>query len=441
MINPETIAAQYKGKIVVDPVQQQDLYETGSSQAPSGIGQLKGTPIPEGQFIQALTGRGMAIVPPQQNQPPQPQMAMVPPTGAIRTAVGTIVEPSKTNPLDSVTIPEPAPVKPLKPKRELDLAKLIAEHIFELGGENSEAAQKFYNKSHDTLKKWLQVPAIIPLGAIVKYMHRTPGLKEDILEELEPHLEKAGQSITSNPNRTKLDVMLCTPVLDKPTLPYEIATRYLVKKYELGFTTFEADTVVSRSRNMLAKRFLESGCTWSLWIDTDMVVPIGKPDWFKSVSVPSNIPEEYCAYNALDRLLNHKKAMIGGVYAGRRWRGPLIIQPEIHPRDHEDTLLCNEIRRGTARGIKEVDWIGFGLALIHREVFLEVQRNFPQLAPQTEFAPWRFFQIEKDEGEDEAFCKRVRICNIPIWLDTQLIAGHIGPMCFLPEHTQHRPAI
>jgi hypothetical protein len=86
--------------------------------------------------------------------------------------------------------------------------------------------------------------------------------------------------------------------------------------------------------------------------------------------------------------------------------------------------------------MQEVDWIGFGCALVHRAVFLELQGRFPELAPAAEFQPWRFFQPVADEGEDEAFCRRVKQCAIPIWLDTDLIAGHIGNMCFLPEHTQ-----
>jgi hypothetical protein len=30
----------------------------------------------------------------------------------------------------------------------------------------------------------------------------------------------------------------------------------------------------------------------------------------------------------------------------------------------------------------------------------------------------------------------VRAAAIPVYLDTQLICGHVGPQCYLPEHTQ-----
>jgi hypothetical protein len=234
--------------------------------------------------------------------------------------------------------------------------------------------------------------------------------------------------------------MICSPILERPTLPYLWVIAYLCKKYELGLS-IQADTMINRSRNMLADRFLKSGALWSLWIDGDMAAPIANGDWYKWITGATAVPDEYCTYDVLARLLGHSKPVVGGVYASRKFKGQLVMQPEIKARGHEDRLLCNEIRRGSARGLAAVDWIGFGVALVHREVFLEVQRRFPQLAPHEEFAPWRYFQPDGDEGEDEAFCQRVRACSIPIWLDTQLVCGHIGPACFLPEHTQPLMAI
>lgn len=428
------------------PAPMQDLYAPGvPGSVPNKQGQVpQGTPVPEGTVISQVVGRGMAVVPPQQYKPNQPQMAVMPPQQGTRTSIGTLVESKvsevKSNPLAEPSVAQPEPPKP--EKKPLDLAKMICDHVFELGGNNSEAAQKFYDRGHDTLASWMKKPGTIPLEAIMKFIHRNPGIKDILLEELEPHFSANGQegSITSLPNRTKANVMICTPVLDRPTLPYTTVLGYLTKKYELGFT-FQADTMITRSRNMLAKRFLESGCLWSLWLDADMAPPIANASWFRWITNGTALTEESCGYDVLGRLLGHSKAVVGGVYASRKWRGALVIQPEIHPRSHEDKLLCNEIRRGTARGLADVDWIGFGCALVHREVFLEVQRSFPQLAPQVEFGPWRYFQPEGDEGEDEAFCRRVRQCAIPIWLDTQLICGHIGSMAFLPEHTNPTSAL
>jgi hypothetical protein len=453
MINPETLAAKYAGKVEVEPAPPlEDLYEPGTGQKPSVQGQIpKGTPIPQGKFVSQVMGRGIAVVPPKDEQPNQPQMAVLPPQQSARTSIGTIVEPSKTNPLvpppEVLAAPLPAGEEieqelaaPKAPKPRLDLGKEILTHIWELGGEKSEAAQKFYERGQETLKKWAQTPALIPLGAIQKFLNRSPGIKDALIEELEVHFAANGSEITSLPNRTKLDLLICTPVMERMTVPYATMLGVLSKRYEMGFT-FQADTMVNRSRNALAKRFLDSGCTWSLWIDSDIAAPIGHADWYRSIIRGTQLSNEAFNYEVISRLLSHNKPVIGAIYASRQWQGRLVIQPEIHPRSHEDKLLCNEIRRGTARGLAEVDWIGFGCALVHRQVFEEVKRRFPQLAPQSEFAPWRFFQPEGDEGEDEAFCRRLKACAIPVWLDVQLVCGHIGNMAFLPEHTQAQMAI
>jgi hypothetical protein len=417
----------------------------------------QGTPVPEGTIISQVVGRGqqapsMMVVPPKQpGGPPAAQIQMVPPSGSGRTTIGTFVEQPKepvrientggSNPLTAAPAPtqsgiEAPPAEPERPKRKpLDLAQVMLDHIFELGGEKAEAAQKFYDRSDQTLRNWCRNPATIPLEALIKCLNRRPGVKEDILAHLEPHFSANGEMTQSLPTRGKLSVMVCAPILERPTLPFCWAMLYLAKKYELGFQ-FMADTMIQRSRNKLAQRFLESGAQWSLWIDGDTAPPIANPDWFRWITGSAVISDDQTRYDVLERLLSHNKPVVGGVYASRRYHGALVMQPEINPRSHEDKLLCNDLRKGLSRGMQEVDWIGFGCALVHRAVFLELQGRFPELAPAAEFQPWRFFQPVADEGEDEAFCRRVKQCAIPIWLDTDLIAGHIGNMCFLPEHTQ-----
>lgn len=405
--------------------------------------------MPEGTVISQVVGRGqpaqIQVVPPQQpGDKPAPQIAVVPPSGSPRTTIGTFIEDSKTNPLKTQvqTAPEQPPATPpgedgevKKPKKKLDLVLTVLDYIVELGGDKSEEAQKFFDRSEDTLKSWFKFPARIPMEALSKLLTRKPGVQVELAEQLEPHLAKHDGGLQSLPTRGKAGVVLCAPILGQPSLPFYWVSLYLAKKYEMGFDV-HSDTVIHRSRNALAKRFLESGAPWSLWLDADMAAPIANADWFRWLTGSQNIPDEACNYDVLQRLLASNKAVIGGVYASRRYLGQLVIQPEIRPRSHEDKQLCNDIRKGTARGLVDVDWIGFGCALVHREVFLEVQRRFPQLHPESEFSPWRFFQPEGDEGEDEAFCKRVKACSIPIWLDTQLVIGHIGNMCFLPEHTR-----
>jgi hypothetical protein len=437
------------------PAQIGDLYAPGvKGSVPNKQGQIPtGTPVPEGVVIQQIVGRGqpaMSVVPPKKDQVNAPSMAVVPPTGSGRTTIGTFVEPNKTNPLTSAPPPvnsglDEAPIDQPDQnnghKHQLDLTKAILDHIFELGGEKSEECQKFYDRSQQTLKNWCQNPAIIPLGAILKFLEKAPEIRDDLIEILQPDFTYNGDGgVTSLPNRGKLDVMILSPVLERPTLPWTAFLVNSAKKYELGYS-WQADTMIDRSRNMLADRFLKSGCKWSIWIDGDMGAPIGKPDYFRWLTNSETVNNEVASHEAVDRLLSHRKAMVGAVYASRRYHGSLVIQPEIKPRSHEDKLLANQIRRGHGQGLADVEWLGFGCCLVHREVFLEVQRRFPQLAPQTEVEVWDFFRHESIIGEDEAFCQRVKACGIPIYLDTQLVCGHQGSMMFLPEHTAAQMAL
>jgi len=451
-VDTNSLEAKYGNKAgvaVSGPAPLQDLYAPGMRQAPNQQAQIpQGTPIPEGTVVSQVVGRGqsapsIAVVPPkQEGGPPPPQIAVMPPQQGNRTSIGTIIEPSKSNPMTVAqpvaenTVVPPEEPKPKK-KQKLDLPMVILEQIWKLGGEKSEEAMKFFDRSDQTLRQWQKNPAQIPLDALVRILRQDPGLQIELAEQLEPHfaIHDNGNGIQSLPNRGKTSAVLCTPILGQPTLPHHWNALYLAKKYEMGFD-IQADTAIWRSRNMLADRFLKSGATWSLWLDADVAAPIKNADWFRWLTGSQVIPDESCRYDVWERLQMAGKAVVGGVYAARRYMGQLVIQPEIRPRSHEDKLLCNDIRKGTARGLIEVDWIGFGCALVHKEVFLEVQRRFPQLAPQAEFAPWRYFQPDGDEGEDEAFCKRVKACGIPVWLDTQLICGHVGNMAFLPEHTR-----
>jgi hypothetical protein len=463
--NAEELEARYSGKSQSRPPgEPPPIYAPGMGLVPPPGGQQgtipMGTPVPEGTIISQRVGRGQApsmmVVSPGAHSQGGPQVAVVPPSGAGRTTIGTFVEqpapvsPTLSNPMTAAPpvinsgVAE-APIEAEKPKparKKVDLTKAILDHMHELGGYGSEECQKFYDKSSHSLKAYMSNPGAIPLSCVLRFGAKKPGIMEQFVDELEPHFSANGQEgwIQSLPNRGKTDCSVLSPILGHPTLPYHWVTLYLAKKYEMGFD-IQADTAIWRSRNMLAHRFLASGATWSLWIDGDMAPPIANPTWYKWLTMTTSVPDEYAAYDVWERLSGHGKAIVGAVYASRRYHGQLVTQLEIRPRTQEDKILANEIRRGTARGLAAVDWIGFGVALVHRAVFLEIQRRFPQLAPESEFAPWRFFQPEGDEGEDEAFCKRARACEIPIWLDTQLIAGHVGNMCFMPEHTMAMPTL
>jgi hypothetical protein len=77
-----------------------------------------------------------------------------------------------------------------------------------------------------------------------------------------------------------------------------------------------------------------------------------------------------------------------------------------------------------------VDWIGSGIWLVHRNVFLDIQKKFPELGPKTANDDWNFFAVDPTQpsnlGEDVAFCRRARAAGHEVWLDEGCRCIHYG---------------
>lgn len=133
------------------------------------------------------------------------------------------------------------------------------------------------------------------------------------------------------------------------------------------------DAFVAHSRNGCADLFLESGMDYMLTIDDDMVVPFGNAAWFNAHS-KFNLKEPFASYNAIDRLLSHGKTLVGGLYFGR-WKGG-------HPMYGEGHLSMESVYAHLAphNDCKPTRWVGTGCMLIHRNVYLDIEKTFPNLA-------------------------------------------------------------
>src|SRR5258708_18252219 len=102
--NAEAIEAKYAGKSQPsprgDPPEPPPIYAPGMGIVPATGGQQGtipvGRPVPEGTIISQRVGRGQApsmmVVPPGTQAQGGPQIAVVPPSGAGRTTIGTFVE-------------------------------------------------------------------------------------------------------------------------------------------------------------------------------------------------------------------------------------------------------------------------------------------------------------------------------------------------------------
>lgn len=218
------------------------------------------------------------------------------------------------------------------------------------------------------------------------------------------------------------DVCLCLPVYNDVPQAHHFALMCICMRYRMALRMeFRGeDSMITRSRNHLAKRFLDTGASWSIWFDSDMVMPFGHAGSYMTMTNMRHIPEKFLGIHTIERLLSHGKTVVGGCYWDRRGSGKLIAgssQP-----------ILSAIPADT---LNAVDFVGTGCLAIHRQVFLDIAAKFPDTYSDKSFGNEAgfFTNIQTPErmlGEDESFARRATDSGHPTYLDLGLLCGHIG---------------
>ena len=161
-------------------------------------------------------------------------------------------------------------------------------------------------------------------------------------------------------------------------------------------------TVLARQRFQIAKKALEDDAGHLLWIDSDMRFP----------------------HDALDRLLAHDKDIVLANYSTR---GGILVSTACALDESE------LVTRPDSTGLEIALHGGFGLALIKREVF--EQMNYPWFA-----CP---FDLDRDDfiGEDVFWCAQARKSGFDVWVDQDVSKEmrHCGSFEYTHEHAaQHK---
>jgi len=235
------------------------------------------------------------------------------------------------------------------------------------------------------------------------------------------------------------------------------------------------DAFVAHSRNTCADLFLQSDCEWMLTVDDDMVLP-GNAKWFNA-HTGFELPEKYAGMNVIDRLLSHDKTLIGGLYFGKHKFGkPMYSEGASNPVEEDFS------RRAPMDLIKPTKWVATGCMLIHKKVFLAIEKRFPRIARGKEGRGSNFFSSSEDAaldvidqcrailargplngeksleiyqlleaaaaearrqttlgiGEDVSFCLRAAKSGHQPYVDMGLLLGHVGHQIFGPKTTYRR---
>lgn len=172
------------------------------------------------------------------------------------------------------------------------------------------------------------------------------------------------------------DVCLLLPVIDHFPQQTVFSLMVMSMKYRMGLRMEMRgdDSMITRSRNHLAKRFLDSGATWSIWIDSDMVVPYGHAGVYMTMTNMRNIPEKYLGMHTIERLISHGRTVVGGCYWDRRGGGKLTAGG--------GGAITNPIPSDMLHGI---GFVGTGCLAVHRQVYLDIVAKFPETLSNKNF--------------------------------------------------------
>lgn len=157
------------------------------------------------------------------------------------------------------------------------------------------------------------------------------------------------------------------------------------------------DRSPAKGRNTIINVAIEQKCTHVLFIDDDMAYP---PD-------------------ALNRLLEHDKDIVSGLYVSRAYPH----QPVVFDLADENGSACPMYLIEKPRLVPIVA-AGFGFLLVKTSVFDKLEKPYVRLG-----------ELDPEQWcDDIGFFKRVREAGIQSYCDLTVMCGHIGTMIIWPEY-------
>lgn len=192
-------------------------------------------------------------------------------------------------------------------------------------------------------------------------------------------------------------------------------------------------TCIWVARNILAQRFLATDAEYALFIDADMCLPCGAPEFFRK-RFRNALPDRWAAVNAITRIMSHPASIgiVGGAYFDRQIGSQLQCSRGVGSA--EEIGFNDRFRRGEVTGLVECTWVATGFLRIARWVFEKIAQHeklFPEMVPAKEGAPLGFFTpFRVGQGEDVAFAGRAGKVGIKSFLDAEIRLMHKGSRYF-----------
>ncbi len=333
------------------------------------------------------------------------------------------------------------------------LPNLVLKKIQEIG---VDAAAEFFEVGQPLVRQWSAGSKPVSLAAVEKVFDPRTVCDDS-------------KTITAEWEGKKVAILLPWYKSSNPFTVFSLLG--LLDKAKMTVLMACGDAFIAHTRNTLSEQFLKSGIEWSFWLDDDMVVPWGNATWFNR-KTGLNLPDKFAGMHTLNRLMSHQKTLVGGLYFGRNSESKPMYSEGCSSESEKEYA-----KKAPYDLVKATRWVATGCLLVHRQVYLDIQTAFPNLAPQREEEPWNFFSNSQEElaescsqamnvlndphvsekakieeafkrldegkqstdgfrlarGEDVTFSLRASKAGHQPFVDMGLIAGHYGNFCYGPR--------
>lgn len=223
----------------------------------------------------------------------------------------------------------------------------------------------------------------------------------------------------------------------------------IFERDKMQFIPLKTNMPPSRGRNILAQRWMESGCPLALWLDDDVLFPHGDVQWYREQCGNPNFPAEYALINPIARLMQQNRTLIGGCYFGRSDGGRAQYANAFMSNQADDAA-----HNGPRNFVEETPWVGFGFTLVNVSVLHDIIRTQPEveiknaaLAKQLGYR-YRFFNAlsvdgeDSENSEDNCFCTRALQAGHRTFVDHAVVPIHVGERGYSYHNTRRaRPQL
>lgn len=295
------------------------------------------------------------------------------------------------------------------------LTELVQRRIMELG---DEAAAEFFQVAPTQVSQWRTGSKPVTAPAMEKaFEHYAP---------LEPGLIDSGP-LAPVLSTVKGKVALLLPFYKSVNPWTAFSLMAMIDREKMRLFMAAGDAAIWHARNNLAKRFLKSECEWAFFIDDDVIPPSGKAERFR-IATGLNLPDQFAGQHVIERLLSHGKSLVGALYVGRQENGKFMFSEAV-----KDPSLAALLRKGPRAELRPTEWVATGCMLIHRSVFQDISKKFPERDGQW-FSPGD--DVPPGTGEDITLCRRAARAGHQPFVDTGCVVGHVGSRVFHPFNTR-----